>query len=266
MNFEPILLSALTAGLLGSLHCAGMCGGIATALGMGLKETSASEKPTLAALFFQFGRISSYVVAGLIAGYFGDVLTHSSAMKGITIYLRLFSAIFMIGLGLYLAGWLPIFSIIEKAGIPVWKKISPLSRYFLPVKHIPQAYALGFLWGWIPCGLTYSILLWSVTAGGAIQGASLMLAFGLGTIPAMLPLTLGAGKIHRLVKQKAIRIVAGLLIVIGGVYILQHSIMMLNMNHSHPPETAIPKHSTESHSAIHSDILSEFRWGEVVAD
>jgi len=249
MNFDPLLLSALTAGLLGSLHCAGMCGGIATALGMGLKETSASGKPTLAALFFQLGRISSYAVAGLIAGYFGDVITQSTAMKGVTIYLRLFSAIFMIGLGMYLAGWLPVFALIEKAGIPVWKKISPLSRFFLPVKYSPQAYALGFLWGWIPCGLTYSILLWSVAAGSAVEGASLMLAFGLGTIPAMLPLTLGAGKIHRLVKHTAVRIIAGLMIIAGGVYILQHSIMMLNMNHSQQTMSTMEK--TENHQHDH---------------
>ncbi len=242
------LLSALTAGLLGSLHCAGMCGGIATALGMGLKETSAAGKPTLAALFFQFGRISSYAVAGLIAGYFGDVLTQSTAMKDITIYLRLFSAVFMIGLGLYLAGWLSIFAVIEKAGVPVWKKISPLSRYFLPVKHIPQAYALGFLWGWIPCGLTYSILLWSVAAGNAVEGASLMLAFGLGTIPAMLPLTLGAGKIHRLVRKKMVRVIAGLMIAAGGVYILQHSIMMLNMEHSQSVMTTKEKPVHHDHN------------------
>ncbi len=234
MNFDPILLSALTAGLLGSLHCAGMCGGIATALGMGLKESSASGKPLVAALFYQLGRISSYVVAGLIAGSVGDILTQSDSLKFVTMYLRLFSAVFMIGLGLYLAGWFPVFSMIEKVGSPIWKKISPVSKHFLPVKYSHQAYALGFLWGWIPCGLTYSILLWSIASGGAIEGGLLMLAFGLGTLPAMMPITLGAGKVHRLVKQVAVRIVAGVLIVVAGLYMFQHTIMKMNSGHMHP--------------------------------
>ncbi len=232
MNFDPILLSALTAGLLGSLHCAGMCGGIATALGMGLKESSASGKPFIAALFYQLGRISSYAVAGLIAGSVGDIITQSDSLKFVTIYLRLFSAIFMVGLGIYLAGWFPTFSMIEKVGSPIWKKISPVSKHLLPVKYSHQAYALGFLWGWIPCGLTYSILLWSIASGSAIEGGLLMLAFGLGTLPAMLPITLGAGKVHRLVKQVAIRIIAGVLIAAAGLYMFQHTIM--NSGNKHP--------------------------------
>jgi len=80
------------------------------------------------------------------------------------------------------------------------------------------------LWGWIPCGLTYSILLWSIAAGSAVQGGLLMLAFGLGTLPAMLPMTLGAGKIHRIVKQATVRIVAGVLVAAAGLFILQQQL------------------------------------------
>jgi len=250
MFFDPILLTAFTAGILGSLHCAGMCGGIATALGMGLRETSASGKPAVAALFYQFGRISSYVVAGVIAGSVGDILTQSDSLKFVTIYLRLFSAAFMVGLGLYLAGWFPFFSTIEKIGTPVWKKISPISKAFLPVKHLHQAYALGFLWGWIPCGLTYSILLWAITAGSSLEGGLLMLAFGLGTLPAMLPMTLGAGKIHRIVKQAAVRIIAGVLVVAAGLYIFQHTIVKMNSGHQHhqmPVEEPMKKEEGHQH-------------------
>jgi len=239
VNIETMLLSALTAGLFGSLHCAGMCGGIASALGMSMKQSSentqsvssqpVSFQPLNMALFFQLGRISSYFVAGCIAGYFGDVITQATLFKNVAVYLRLFSALFLVGLGLYLAGFFPFFSIIEKLGVPVWRKISPLSRYLLPVKNIFQAYGLGFLWGWLPCGLTYSILLWSITAGSAIEGGLLMLAFGLGTIPAMLPLTLGAGKVVQLVKQPTLRKIVGLIIVVAGLFVLQNSIMMLNM-------------------------------------
>ena len=233
MSFELILLSALTAGLFGSLHCVGMCGGIASALGVSLKQSNSLTKPASSSLFFQLGRISSYGVAGFLAGTFGDVLTQTDMLKDIGIYLRLMSAIFIVGLGLYLAGLSPFFSIIEKMGVPIWKKISPLSKHLLPVKYLPQAYGLGFLWGWLPCGLTYSMLLWSIAAGGAIEGGLLMIAFGLGTIPAMLSMTLGAGGVMKLVQKPVLRKLAGLLIVIAGLYILQHAVMMLNPEHNH---------------------------------
>ena len=245
MSFEMMLLSALTAGLFGSLHCAGMCGGIASALGVSLKQSPSATNPVSSSLFFQLGRISSYAVAGFLAGSFGDILTQSDMLKDIGIYLRLFSAIFIVGLGLYLAGLFPFFSLIEKIGVPVWKKISPLSKHLLPVKYLPQAYGLGFLWGWLPCGLTYSILLWSIAAGSGAEGALLMLAFGLGTIPAMLSMTLGAGSVMRLVHQPVLRKIAGLLIVAAGLYISQHALMMLNPEHDHSAIETETSHAQE---------------------
>lgn len=233
MNFETMLLSALTAGLFGSLHCAGMCGGIASALGMSLKTNSETTKPFYPALFYQIGRISSYAIAGFIAGSFGDVLNQSDIVKDFGMYTRMFSAIFMVGLGFFLAGLFPYFSLVEKMGVPLWKKISPLSKHLLPVKHVHQAYGLGLLWGWLPCGLTYSILLWSLAAGSGTEGALLMFAFGLGTIPAMLPLTLGAGYVTKLTKHPVLRKVVGLLIVVAGSYILIHTVMMAGSGHDH---------------------------------
>ena len=96
VNFETMLFSAITAGLFGSLHCAGMCGGIASALGMSVKQSSVNSQPVNTALFFQFGRISSYFVAGCIAGFLGDVITQAAIFKDVAAYLRLFSAVFMI--------------------------------------------------------------------------------------------------------------------------------------------------------------------------
>jgi len=139
----------------------------------------------------------------------------------------------MVGLGFFLAGLFPTFSLIEKMGVPLWKKISPLSRHLIPVIHIHQAFGLGLLWGWLPCGLTYSILLWSIAAGSGVEGALLMFVFGLGTIPAMLPLTLGAGHVTKLTKQPVVRKVVGLLIVVAGSYILIHTVFMAGSGHEH---------------------------------
>ena len=233
MGLEMIFVSAFTAGLFGSIHCAGMCGGIASALGMSVKVETDTDSRIFPALFFQLGRISSYCVAGYIAGSLGDVLTQSEVIKDIAAYLRIFSALFIVSIGLYIAGVFPYLTVIEKMGVPVWKKISPLSKHLLPVKYLHQAYGLGILWGWLPCGLTYSILLWSVAAGTGMEGALLMLVFGIGTIPAMLPLTLGAGKIVNLTRQSVVRVFAGILIAGAGLYVLQVSLMSLNPDHDH---------------------------------
>ncbi len=251
MTFEAMLLSALTAGLFGSLHCAGMCGGIASALGMSLKTNSETTKSFYSALFYQVGRISSYAIAGFIAGSFGDVLNQSELVNDIGIYTRIFSAIFMVGLGFFLAGLFPSFLLVEKMGVPLWKKISTLSKHLLPVKHVHQAYGLGLLWGWLPCGLTYSILLWSLAAGSGTKGALLIFAFGLGTIPAMLPLTLGAGHVTKLTKHPVLRKVVGLLIVAAGSYILIHTVMMAGSRHNHSKIPSKQGQEKIDHSKIH---------------
>ncbi len=237
MGIDPVLLSTLTAafvaGLVGSLHCVGMCGGIASALGMSQKRAETSIPPAHFAILYQIGRISSYAVAGMIAGSLGEVITQSEWLKDISLYLRLFFALFIIGLGLFIAGWFPAFSIIERMGLPLWKKISPLSKKLIPVTKYPQAYALGFLWGWLPCGLTYSILLWSVSSASSLNGGLIMLTFGLGTIPAMFSVTLGAGKISKLVRYPWVRKIAGMVLIIAGVFVVLGTVKMA----SHDPAT-----------------------------
>jgi sulfite exporter TauE/SafE len=90
----------------------------------------------------------------------------------------------------------------------------------MPVRHPAQALALGLLWGWLPCGLVYSTLVWSVSAGGAWQGAALMLAFGLGTLPNLLLMGVAAGAIARLARDARVRQVAGGTVVLFGLWTL----------------------------------------------
>lgn len=237
-GFLTVLITAFSTGLLGSLHCVGMCGGIATALGMSRRPDNLAHRHrnNTHALLYQFGRISSYAVAGMIAGSFGEVLTQTDSLKGFSIIVRIFSAVFVIGLGLYIAGWFPFFSNIEKIGLPIWKKISPLAKKLIPVKNGLQAYLLGSLWGWIPCGLTYSILLWTFTTGSMINSALIMIAFGLGTLPAMLSVTIGSAQLSGLVKKPTVRKIAGVVMLLMGVYLTLNLILMSHhkdkMNHS----------------------------------
>ena len=125
---------------------------------------------------------------------------------------------FMIALGLYLANWWRGLAVLEKLGHKLWRHIQPLSKRLFPIRTPFQAYLLGLLWGWLPCGLVYAVVAWSLTTGNAYAGAILMLGFGLGTLPAMLI----AGKVFSLlkdwVKSPLVRTSAGVMIIAFGLY------------------------------------------------
>lgn len=211
------LISAFVVGLLGGVHCAGMCGGIVGALSFGLSPT-ASRWPIL--LAYNAGRISSYTLAGAIMGalgfYFSGLLPVQTAQR----FLLSLAGLFLILMGLYLAGWWSALARIEQVGGVLWRKIEPLGRGLLPVRLARQGYLLGLLWGWLPCGLVYSALVWTVSAGGALEGASLMLAFGLGTLPNLLLMGVAATELSRWLRQPWVRAFAGGLVMLFGVLLL----------------------------------------------
>ena len=209
--------AALLVGLLGSSHCIGMCGGIVGALGLGIDPRLQSRPQSL--LFFHLsynlGRIGSYVLVGLAAGALGGGL----AQIGITpVFGKLFAAAFMIALGLYLAGWWRGLAALERAGMHLWRRIRPLAQRLLPVRRPAQALLLGVLWGWLPCGLVYAAVAWSLTAGGALDGALLMLGFGLGTLPALLLAGNALQQFGHWVRAPAMRAGAGAMMIVFGLY------------------------------------------------
>jgi hypothetical protein len=220
MSSEITLFSAFLVGLLGSTHCVGMCGGIVSALTFGLRDDLRRSAWTLGPylLAYNTGRISSYVVAGVIAGAVGagafGVLPSSAARWAV----KLVTGCFMIALGLYLAGWWPGLQILEKWGGALWRRIEPLGRRLLPVDHPLKALAFGLVWGWLPCGMVYAVLAWALTSGSAMQGAMLMLAFGLGTLPMLLTIGAAAEWLKDFVRHSRVRQGAGLIVLLFGLY------------------------------------------------
>lgn len=215
-------LSAFVVGLLGGVHCIGMCGGIVSALTFGLpKERRSSFRTQLPFQFaYNLGRIISYVAAGAIMGGIGMLLAQLMPVQVAQQVLLALAGIFMILLGLYLAGWWMVLNRVEQAGSLLWRRIEPLGRRLLPVRSPPQALAIGLVWGWIPCGLVYTMLINAVSSGGALQGAGLMLAFGLGTLPNLLAIGLLAGAAAHLARSETARRVAGLTVLSFGIYTL----------------------------------------------
>jgi sulfite exporter TauE/SafE len=207
-------------GLLSAVHCFGMCGGIVGALTMSLTPEIRSRNSQLFyySLAYNLGRMSSYIIAGLLIGWLGGTLISLIApAQGLSL-LRYIAAVIVILLGLYLGGWMPRLSFIERLGTPVWKKLQPLGQHLLPVNNPLQAFLFGVVWGWLPCGLVYYALLLSLAEGSAIEGGIFMLMFGLGTLAPMLLASMLAGKLNHLFKSAMIkRISGGLLILMGLV-------------------------------------------------
>lgn len=220
----PLLISALILGLLGGGHCLGMCGGLMGALTLAIPKEQRSRRFRLL-LAYNMGRILSYTCAGLLIGLAGWAAANSPGAMA----LRVIAALLLITMGLYLAGWWSGLTRIESLGRGLWRYIQPLASRLLPVSSLPRALLLGALWGWLPCGLVYSTLLWSASQGNAIDSALLMLAFGIGTCPVLLATGLAAERITALLRQRGVRMAGGLLVIAFGLWTLpgphQHWLM-----------------------------------------
>ncbi len=217
----PDLAGAFVVGLLGGVHCLGMCGGIVGALTLGQPRARAAEPGFwLLQLGYNLGRLASYMAAGALAGGLGLLLAGAGPLADAQKLLGILAGLFMIVLGLYLAGWWSGLAKVEQAGGVVWKRIEPLGRRLLPVRSPLHAFGLGMVWGWLPCGLVYSALIWSLSAGGVWQGALLMGAFGLGTLPNLLLMGAAAGWLGGLLRRPLVRKLAGSLVILFGLMML----------------------------------------------
>ena len=235
------LFSAFIIGLLGSGHCLAMCGGITTMLTSAIDKPAnmrtakasgqgdipvnvTSPQPTCSpytfrlnlVFFYHIGRIASYCLIGAIVGFTGSIAAKNI---GIPIAgLRLVAALFLILLGLYIGKWLLWLNRIEALGKGLWGYLSPMAKHVIPVDNRKKALGLGALWGWLPCGLVYSTLTWALASGSSLTGANIMLFFGLGTLPALIALSLGIGSIKKLLVNLAFRKAMAISLIGYGIY------------------------------------------------
>lgn len=184
------LFAALLLGLAASGHCLVMCGGISAALGIATAKRADGRPRTGLLVVYQAGRILSYTLAGLL---FGGMLGGAIALLDIDAVrngLRVLSACALL-LGAFVA-----FGRVRDPGFGIgrrlWPKLAPLGRKLLPVDTLPRALGFGMLWGWMPCGFVYTVLLIAALQLDALRAAATMAAFGLGTAPAMLATAFGA--------------------------------------------------------------------------
>jgi len=224
LELAPLLVSAVILGLLGGGHCLGMCGGLMSALTLAIPPEQRARRWRLL-LAYNLGRVLSYAAAGLLTGLAGWAVASSPAAT----VLRVVAGLLLISMGLYLAGWWSGLTRIESLGRGLWRFIQPIANRLLPVSSLPRALLLGALWGWLPCGLVYSTLLWAASRGNALDSALLMLAFGLGTWPVLLATGLAAERVTALLRKRRVRQGGGLLVMLFGLWTLpgphQHWLM-----------------------------------------
>lgn len=219
MDFAPYL-AVFLVGLLGGVHCVGMCGGIVGALSVNTVRmpgrSSWAELPVH--LSYNLGRVMSYTAAGTLMGALGSLGLLLENFLPVQLTLYVLANLMLVALGLYLTGMTGTLGFLERAGQKVWRRIQPLTARFLPVRSPAQALPLGLLWGFLPCGMVYSVLTTALLSGSAIRGAGLMLAFGLGTLPNLILAGMLAKRLRDITRQKAVRMVSGLLVLGFGVF------------------------------------------------
>jgi uncharacterized protein len=202
-------------GLLGGTHCVGMCGGIVGALSA---QVAGSRPPLAIHLAYNLGRIFSYAVAGALVGAIGGLGLAFGPVASVQLVFYVLANLMLVALGFYLMGFTRSLSAVEHLGRSLWARVQPLTGRFLPVRGIAQALPLGMLWGWLPCGLVYSVLATALVAGSASRGALAMLVFGLGTLPNLLLAGLLFSRFRRFAQAPLVRTISGLLVLGFGLY------------------------------------------------
>ncbi|MHA7879158.1 MAG: sulfite exporter TauE/SafE family protein [Saccharospirillum sp.] len=206
------LFSAMLIGLVSSAHCLGMCGGVTLALGF-------QHQGMGHLLGYNFGRISTYALLGLLVG---------AGLSGLPAQaipvLRLIAAGLLILIALYylnIAAWI---TRLESLALPLWRRVQPLTRRWLPARNPLQAYRLGLVWGLLPCGLVYTALGFAATAANPINSGLLMLAFGAGTLPSMLATGAFSQAFQRGMNRRWVRGMIGVLLLVMAVWMASYSL------------------------------------------
>lgn len=222
--------AALAMGLMGSTHCVAMCGPISAVLSSGAPESAPADTPDRRRLPLapparaslplrlatQAGRISTYAVLGAIFGAAGAGIRSAVALESVQLAARIFAALILLGAGLYVAGLFRGWSRIERIASPV---LGPLRRWIGSSKSQGAGghFVRGLGWGLLPCGLVLGALGLAVVVGTPLGGAATMLAFGVGTLPALFAVDVFALTFRRLLQNAWLKRAAGLLIVTSGI-------------------------------------------------
>lgn len=217
---DPGYIAVFLVGLLGGTHCIGMCGGIVSALTV---QAPGGPRQWPLHLAYNLGRISSYALAGAVLGAVGGAGLLLNDMLPVQLALYVLANLMLVALSLYLTGLTRALALTERAGQRLWARIQPFTARFLPARSVSRALPLGMLWGFLPCGMVYSVLTTALLTGSALRGAGLMLAFGAGTLPNLLLAGFLLQRFRDIVQGRGVRLASGLLVLGFGVWGLSNA-------------------------------------------
>lgn len=175
--------AALAAGLAGSAHCAVMCGSVATALGASSAHRR-MDRATGLALTFNLGRLAGYALVGAALQFCVQTLGTSVPGARWGLVVRALAAVWMAALAVRLLAGKDVLGV-GRLGAWCWRHLAPLAAPMMRLPQPQRSMALGLLWGFMPCGLVYSVLLVAASSSSVAGAAAIMVAFGLGTLPAL---------------------------------------------------------------------------------
>jgi len=235
------LIPAFLLGLFGSAHCVMMCGGIASALSGSLVQIGHKAKPTRSTLGYNVGRIASYVLLGALVGAIGRAVDFVPWFGAARIALRFVAGAMLVGAGLWVAGAWSRFSIVERIGAPIWRRVQPIAARLVGSRNALHSIGVGALWGLMPCGLVYAAFGLALASGTIASGALVMAAFGVGTAPAMIATGVASARIVPALRgHEWIRRTAGALVVVFGLVdvasatdALRHPVPVCCQHHHH---------------------------------
>jgi sulfite exporter TauE/SafE len=213
---DPLSLSAaFVVGMAGSVHCLAMCGGISGALGMRARSAAIPQRAATLTACYQIGRLTSYTLAGAVVGAFSGLMQGMFDLQRAALIARILAGLVLVGVGTgVLFKWRPL-AVLERLGGRLWRHLAPLAR-IIPPQGVAGSLLLGMLWGWLPCGFVYSMLIFAALKGGALQSAAMMLFFGLGTAPAVFGAGLLSAGVRRFTLARGLNTVAGWLLLAFG--------------------------------------------------
>lgn len=214
-----MVAAALMLGLLGSVHCTAMCGGLAAAFALGLPADATAWARARVLASLSAGRILGYAVVGVAVGSAGLAVTGLLGATGAAA-LRALAGLALIGIAAMVAGIGRGPLALERLGARVWRRLQPLAVALRHDLRGANALALGLLWGWLPCGLVYSALGFAATSGDPGRAALVMVAFGIGTLPGVLLPSVAAFRFGALVQARGSRRVAAVMLAAFGVWTL----------------------------------------------
>lgn len=196
MLTAPLVFATLSAGLLGGVHCIGMCGGIANMLTSAGKAPSKvipiipAQPPAITPwrtpALLHAGRIFTYMLMGALTGSIGALGMRTHPFMPIHTILYVFGNLALLWLGLRLAGYTPHFAPLDRMVARIISSIHLSPRYAILAQTQRFPFLVGMLWGCLPCGLIFGVLPFALLSGDAYSGAFLMLIFGLGALPHLL--------------------------------------------------------------------------------